>query len=198
MHNPKHGSGQYILIEAVQTLDALRSRGWEVQFRWIPAHNRILGNELANEVPKVAAGYRPDAQTEPVLVATAKSTIRRAMKSDWAKSWEADKHGRELFQLGVRPGQKLLKTHKGTHRAINSVITQMRTGKIRLRAYLYAINKPTLTSANADTDVRRCDISSWNAETGRRSEIECGQAKIYRWILSAFSVARQWQYKQQR
>ncbi|KAJ5642547.1 reverse transcriptase [Penicillium lividum] len=124
IRNPKHPSGQYILVEAVRALDEARSQGWEVQFRWIPAHNGVPGNEAADQAAKEAAGFDPNARAnaepppEPdslrTLTATTKSTIRRATRNEWDRAWEKCKHGRELFRLGVRPGKAILDTRRGT------------------------------------------------------------------------------------
>lgn len=104
IQNPKQPSGRYILVEAIQALDGLRVRGWIVEFRWIPSHVGVPGNEAADRAAKIAAGYDPGTRTvlgpptepePPTLIATPKTTIRKTMESEWAYP------GRRLSTAGI-------------------------------------------------------------------------------------------------
>ena len=151
----------------------LKNLRWEIQFQWVPAYIGILGNKMADQAAKEAAGHLFDLwiQLEPleepdslqILTATTKSTIHQAIKSEQEKLWETAKYGQKLFRFRVRPGKRIGVLYIGTHRALSLVITQMRTSKIGLRAYLYSINR-------AETDQCQC---GYNRQTVRYILLEC-------------------------
>ena len=173
MSNPKGPAGQDILSEAVLLLDRIRTLGWDISLHWIPAHAGISGNEEADRAAKEAIISAQDPEADPlsvrdsatpkVTVATSKQQVRQALNKEWEDAWNKHKHGRDLYKLGVRPGKGILTLHNRLHRAISSVITQMRTGKIGLKAYLHTISK-------ADTD--QCDCS-YGKQTAKHILLEC-------------------------
>ena len=154
-----HLIDQDILIETVELFDRLRRLGWEVDLHWIPAHAGIAGNEEADRAAKGAITSAQDPEADLVAlhdstipkstVATCKYQIRQKLNKEWEEAWHRHKHGRDLYKLGVRPGKGILTLHNRLHRAISSVITQMRTGKIGLKSYLRSIDK-------AETDQCEC------------------------------------------
>ena len=76
-----------------------------------------------------------------MLLIKAKHTITQALQNDWQVLWTHSRQGRVLHSLEAKPDKKTLKLHQNLPRAISSIITQMRTGKIGLAAYLHSIDK---------------------------------------------------------
>jgi ribonuclease HI/exonuclease III len=159
IRNPGNTSGQYILAALLQLMDEV-AKTTEIELRWIPAHHGIPGNEAADKTAKEAArqGTNPaltlptrrprhnrGRQQEPpqttMLLTKAKHTINQALQKDWEVLWTHGRHGRTLHRLGTKPDKKTLQLHQNLPRPISSVITQMRTDKIGLAAYLHSIDK---------------------------------------------------------
>ena len=64
-------------------------------------------------------------------------TVFAAAIKAWSRAWEAETRGQASYNLTPRPTAKVLRAHKGVHRAVSSSIIQMRTEKIGLRKFLF-------------------------------------------------------------
>ena len=72
------------------------------------------------------------------ISAAIKAVHREQIDRKWAEAWAAESKGTELRILTPTPSTKVLQLHKGVKKPVTALITQMRTGKIGLRAFLFA------------------------------------------------------------
>ncbi|EDN02399.1 predicted protein [Histoplasma mississippiense (nom. inval.)] len=163
LQNPRRSSGQSILRRIMDTLERVNSQGLQVEFYWIPAHQGIEGNELADKLAKEATGCRQQrgrrgrmitVNTEDTadtpdflrhLISAAKSELHRQTQAQWERDWENESSGRATYALTPAPGPTVLRLHHSLHKALSSTIVQMRTGKIGLREFLYIRKVPEIT-----------------------------------------------------
>ncbi|EKG09192.1 reverse transcriptase, putative [Macrophomina phaseolina MS6] len=69
---------------------------------------------------------------------------------EWKQAWRDSEQGRQLFKVAPEPTRKSLELYRGTPRALGSLITQMRTGKIGLRHFLHQRKVPGIESGECD------------------------------------------------
>ena len=164
--NGEAKSAQYIAERVIQAIDTLRHLyHQEIEIHWIPAHKGVRGNERADRAAKEATGWYvidkkehdsprtanryPD--TKPLRTSIS-MTINTKMKARWEEEWRNERTGRSTHKLTPIPTSKLLNLYKNVPKAVSSVIIQMRTGKIGLRACLYKWKVPEIDNAHCTCD----------------------------------------------
>jgi ribonuclease HI len=138
---PRMPSGQVYLRGCIQNLQLLNNQGIRVEFRWIPAHQGIPGNELVDEHAKQAAKAETAGPYDRhiKLAAAAKRGIRDQAKFTWEAAWEKEKVGHATKRLVPVPTTKVLDYWKGQRKASASIMLQMRLNIIGLKRYLWRI-----------------------------------------------------------
>ena len=161
--NPAGQSGQALLKDIVDKINMLRDEGIEIRLQWVPAHEGIQGNELADGAAKQATGLRtvrkrngrlkevdtrwtaPKALT-PNVRAAAKRMINKKAEDDWLQEWTNTKTGRALHHIIKAPSKAVLKIHNGVEKWVSALLIQMRTQKIGLREFLHGFRVPGFDS----------------------------------------------------
>jgi ribonuclease HI len=148
--NPGNSSGQFLVYGVRARAYGAMRQGIQVRFQWIPSHIGIEGNEKADQLAKQATGWREQGRSRPPaplwehatrLLAAQNRTEKGKTKNKWAQLWRTSKTGQTLRTLTPTITKQTLEIYKGLPRAACSVLTQARTGKIAVKAYLHAINR---------------------------------------------------------
>ncbi len=183
--DPGKHSGQIYVIQAVHLVNILREQEIEVELHWIPAHVDIDGNEWADKKAKEATGWRERKvhnNNEGIdtnetaersiyqmrMISTVRTAIRSHAMKEWTRDWTEETRGSALKRIQPTPSQRIQLLHKNVKRAKSSLITQMRTGKIGLKAFLYSRWVPGVEDES-------CECGS-SKETVRHILLEC---KLY-------------------
>src|SRR5216117_2169084 len=123
LQNPRRQSGQAAIGRVLDQIDCIRLQNpaLKIAICWIPGHEGIAGNELADQVAKRAA-TRPLTTTTiavaqfdslappPPLKSALKQRIKEDAKRQWQVEWNNSRTGnalRRIISKGARPGPKL-------------------------------------------------------------------------------------------
>jgi hypothetical protein len=81
------------------------------------------------------------------LKTSANTQLNRQLLTRWAGNWEKETRGRSSYSLTPSPTRTILQLHASLHKALSSVIIQMRTG---LRKFLFQRHVPGITNTTCE------------------------------------------------
>ncbi|KAJ5159354.1 zinc knuckle domain protein [Penicillium coprophilum] len=168
IENPRMPSGQIYLEGCLQSLERLTNQGVQVELRWIPAHEGIPGNEIADIFAKTAATTQePNHHNRFIrLAAAASKSVKQESTIAWEKAWKkggSRRTARRTRRMIEAPNKSNLTYWKGLRKATTSVLIQLRTGIIGLAEYLSKIKRK-------DSPRCQCDLGN---QSVRHVLLEC-------------------------
>ena len=134
--NPKQRSAQHIVQRIIKEAERLnKSVGLEIHLAWIPGHEGIQGNELADEEAKTAV-ERPREHHFAPLLSAYRHRVRELIHKQWQEEWTSSTKGGHLRILDPKlPGKHACKMYYKRSRPEANLLAQIRTGHSWLKSY---------------------------------------------------------------
>lgn len=176
INKPGKQSGQTILISAIAKIQALADgRRMAIEFVWVPGHEDVEGNEMADKAAKEAAKSEGNdasipRSTHKPLKATRSQCIKREITNEWNESCQRQSLNREanhLLRITKKPnalrGNKLYNAVDLTRRQ-TAQLARLRSGHCSLNQYLHRFGHARS---------RKCECGSGANETVEHFLLHC-------------------------
>ena len=144
-------SGQYLIdLFHSELKDIKKFRpGLRLHLNWVPGHEGVDGNELADQKAKDAARgassplpHRLHTLCDlPVSIAALQDSAKKDLRTKWATIWATDNHAQRIRSFDpTPPGKKILHFLRQFPKADSSIMVQLRSAHAGLNAYLFRFN----------------------------------------------------------
>jgi hypothetical protein len=156
-------------------VDTLAEKQIHVQFRWLPGHKGIDGNEQADKTAKSLTTLTgPIEKPATRYLSALKRAIKKLMTKDWQIRWKTGTKGRQSAYLIPEPTPEICKLHAGKEKAFSALLVQLRTGIIGFNSFLHKRGVPTIRSPRCICDMGEMTVRhilincpNWNLERHR-------------------------------
>ena len=88
-----------IIYDIYYSITTLLKAGINVVLEWIPSHEGIWGNELADMQAKHALNYELIYAKTTLYKEDIKTVCTNILKTMWQTSWDSNKKGRHLYEI---------------------------------------------------------------------------------------------------
>jgi ribonuclease HI len=144
IRNDDPGPGQWLARRILRTERQLRQAGWTTEFRWIPGHRGIEGNEVADQLAKEGAGASgaEHLPQEEESITTLAHVARGVTEKKWHEhlAWVKERcHGKRYYHL--KESQHTDSVAARARKAVASRFYQLRMGKARIGTYLAMVGQ---------------------------------------------------------
>ena len=133
---PQRRSAQHIVKRITKEAERLtKGLGIEVHLAWVPGHEGIQGNELADQEAK-AAVERPREHHFAPLFSAHRQRVKELIQKQWQEEWNSSTKGGQLRILDPKlPGKHACKMYYKRSRREANLLAQIRTGHSWLKSY---------------------------------------------------------------
>lgn len=116
----------------------IAEKGIHIKFQWVPGHEGVKGNELADELAKQATEVELD---ETITNKMTKCRLRRGLIketiTEWQKQWDISKDGRHTYSLFSKVSEDIaFETYDNIRRHDKTNLRRALAGHFPCRSYL--------------------------------------------------------------